>query len=72
MINNFTNINKTNNHVSCLITEYNKMAWDRYKHVVGLNRFMGSQPSPLDNSIYDGDAHIIKNDIKPAQNVDKQ
>ena len=24
MINNFTNINKTNNHVSCLITEYNK------------------------------------------------
>jgi hypothetical protein len=52
--------------------EIQVMAWDRYKHVAGLNRFMGSQPSPFDNSIYDGDAHIIKNDIKPAQNVDKQ
>ena len=51
--------------------EIQVMAWDRYKHVAGLNRIMGSQPSPLDNSIYDGNTHI-KNDIKPAQNVDKQ
>ena len=29
--------------------EIQVLAWDRHKNVVGLNRLMGSQPSPLEN-----------------------
>ena len=31
------------------------LAWDRHKHVSGLNHLMGSQPSTLDNWIINGD-----------------
>jgi hypothetical protein len=31
--------------------EIQVLAWDRHKNVAGLNRLMGSQPSPLDNWI---------------------
>jgi hypothetical protein len=49
MINNSTNINKTNNTLSPEIIEHKKdlevMTWDRHKHVAELNQLMGSQPS---------------------------
>ena len=39
MVNNFTNINKTNNHLSPQITEHKKdHIYDRYKNVAGLNQ----------------------------------
>jgi len=48
-------VNKTNNHHSLSHwTQYVKiqvLSWDRHKNVVGLNRLMRSQPSPLDNWI---------------------
>jgi hypothetical protein len=58
MVNNSTNINKTNYHLSPETIEQEKeprhmaleihiLAWNRHKHVVGLNRLMGSQRSPL-------------------------
>ena len=31
--------------------EIQVLAWDRHKNVTGLNRLMGSQPSPLDKWI---------------------
>jgi hypothetical protein len=45
MVNNFTNINKMNNHLSPQITEHTRQyrydignpSWDRYKNVAGLN-----------------------------------
>ena len=59
MVNYSTNINKTNNQLSPQIIEHKKrkrqqhmvlgfhvLAWDRHKNVVGLDRLMGSQPSP--------------------------
>ena len=61
MVNNSTNMNKPDNHLSSSLTEH-KMKRDHdifvynpelgltqtYK-CTGLNRLMGSQPSPLDN-----------------------
>ena len=54
---NITNINKLNNHISSLLTEHwtheileiQILAWDRHTNVAGVNRLMGSNPSPLDN-----------------------
>ena len=50
MVNNFTNINKTNNHLSPQLTEHKKkrhmtseiqvFAWDRQKNVAGLNALL--------------------------------
>jgi hypothetical protein len=34
------------------------LAWDNHKNVVGLNRLMGSQISPLDNLISNGNTYI--------------
>jgi hypothetical protein len=58
MVNNSTNINKTNNHLSPSLTKYKKhdnltmdilvMSWDRHKNVARLNRLLGSQLSSLD------------------------
>ena len=36
-------------------------AWDRHKNVAMLNRLMGSQPSPLDNWISNGNTYIVVN-----------
>ena len=58
MVNNSTNINKMNNHLSPSLTEHKKnpwnttleiqvFAWDRHKNVIGLNRLMVSKPPPL-------------------------
>ena len=55
MVNISTNINKTNNHLSLQIIEYEMnpphmtleihvMTKDRHIYVAQLNRFMGSQP----------------------------
>ena len=68
MVNNSTNINKTNIHLSphdsWLKTidhtkdrrmrrwKCNSWFWERHKHVTGLNQLMGSQPSHSDNWIY--------------------
>ena len=58
MVNNSTNINKTDNHLSHLTIEHKTittydvgdlgLAWDRHINVTGLNLFMGFQLS-LDN-----------------------
>jgi len=59
MVNNFANINKTNNHLSPQLVEHTNDhdIW-RWKsspelgqtlNVAGSNRLIGSQPSPLDN-----------------------
>ena len=58
MVNNSTNINKTNNHLSPSLTKYKKhdnltmdilvLFWDRHKNVARLNRLLGSQLSSLD------------------------
>ena len=37
-----------------MMLEIQVLAWDSYKFVVGLNRLMRSQPSPLDNWISNG------------------
>jgi hypothetical protein len=58
MVNNYTNINKTNNHILPQIIEHKKtmkqmaskiqvQILDRHKNVVGLNRLMKFQPSTL-------------------------
>ena len=54
MVNNFTNINKTNNHS---ISEHKKtttydlvLAWDKHNDVARLNLLIGFQP-PFDNWI---------------------
>jgi len=57
-VNNYTNINKTNNHSSPQIIEHKKtmkqmaleiqvQTLDRHKNVVGSNRLMKFQPSTL-------------------------
>jgi hypothetical protein len=58
MLNNSPNINKINNYLSPQIIEegggkqrhmtlkIQYLAWYRYTNVAGLNRLMGSQPSP--------------------------
>ena len=58
MVNNSTNINKTDNHLSHLTIEHKTtttydvgdlgLSWDRHINVTGLNLFMGFQLS-LDN-----------------------
>jgi hypothetical protein len=41
--------------------EIQGLAWDKYKYVLGgLTRLMGSQPSPLDNWISNGNTYINK------------
>jgi selenocysteine-specific translation elongation factor len=54
MVNNSTNINKTNNHLSHYLTEHKKkhmtldiqfLAWNRHSNVAGLNLLMLSQSS---------------------------
>ena len=37
--------------------EIRVLAWDRHKNVVGLNRLMAFQPSPLDNLISNGNSY---------------
>ena len=41
--------------------EIQALACDRHKNVVGLNQLMGSQPSPLDNWISNGNTYIVVN-----------
>lgn len=74
MTNNSTTITKTNKHLPPITFEHNKdhdllcwisMSWDRQKHVVGLNRFIGSQP-PSDNWISKENTGM-DNQYKPAQ-----
>ena len=55
MVNNSTNINKANNHLSLQIIDHNKLrpeyyavenpghGWDRHKNVAGLSQLMGYQ-----------------------------
>jgi hypothetical protein len=43
--------------------EIHVLAWDRHKNVAGLNRLMGSQPSPLDNWISNGNTYISKGKV---------
>ena len=61
MVNNFNNINRTNNYLSPQIIELKEgpwhmaleiqvPAWDMHINVSGLNRLIGSQPSSLDNA----------------------
>ena len=71
MVNNSTNINKTNNHLLPKTIEHKEipqhmaleilvLALDRHKNVAGLNRLMGSQPSPSDNWITNDNTDINK------------
>jgi hypothetical protein len=43
-----------------MMLEIQVLAWDRHKDVAGLNRLMGSQPSPLDNWISNSNIYINK------------
>ena len=52
--------NSTNTITSHLNSLNMKIPWDKHKDVTGLNRLMGSQPSPLDNGIYDDNTYINK------------
>jgi hypothetical protein len=63
MVNYSTNINVINNHLSTELTEHKKgpphrmleirvLASDRHKNGARLNKLMGSQPSPLDNWMF--------------------
>ena len=61
MVNNFTNINKKNNHLIehkkrswHMMLEIQILAWDRHKNVAEWNLLMGSQLSSLDNWISNG------------------
>jgi hypothetical protein len=64
MVNNSTNINKTNNHLSLshLAQKPHNMtlACDRYHNVACLNRLMGSQPTNHDNWIPNENTNINK------------
>jgi hypothetical protein len=71
MVINSTNINKQAPLFSTKLIEHKKKnttyavgipgpGWDRHKHVAGLNRLMGSKPSPLDNWISNSNAYIKK------------
>jgi len=40
--------------------EIQVLVWDGHKNVAGLNRLLGSQPSPLDNWISNGKTYINK------------
>ena len=65
MVNNSTNINKTNNHLSLsALTQTNPqhmtLACDRYNNVTCLNRLMGSQPTIHDNWISNENTNINK------------
>jgi len=60
MVNNSSNINKTNNHLPPQIIDYmaleiQVLSWDRHKHVAGLNRI---PVSPIDNCISNGNTDI--------------
>ena len=43
-----------------MMLEIQVLAWDGHINVAGLNRLMGSQPSPLDNWISNGNTFINK------------
>jgi len=71
MVDNFSNINKTNNHLSSSLPEYKQkpqhmmleiqvLAWERHENVAGLNRSMESQFSTLDNWIPNSNKQTIK------------
>ena len=60
MVNNITNVNKMNNHLSPQLIDHKTdhdhvmfeiqvLAWDSHTNVVGLNHVMRSQCSPHDN-----------------------
>ena len=38
--------------------EIQVLAWERHKNVAGFNWLMGSQPSPLDNWIFNSNTHL--------------
>jgi hypothetical protein len=69
IVNNSTNINKTNYHHLPSLTEHKKtmtygieiqsLACDRHKNVADLNKLMGSQP-PLDNWMSKANTDINK------------
>jgi hypothetical protein len=50
--------------------EIQVLAWGRHKNVVGLNWLMGSQPSPLDNWILNGNTYINKPAELPSTQKD--
>ena len=54
MINNSSIINKT---FTCLGIQI--LIWDRHTTVVGLNRLVGFQPSPIDNWISNGNTYTL-------------
>jgi hypothetical protein len=60
MVNNSTNINKTNYHHSQQLIEHKKRpGWNRQKNVTNLY-----QASPLDNRISNGNTYINKRERK--------
>ena len=66
MVNNSTNINKTNYHLSLSVltqkktTQHKTLVCDRYSNVAGPNRLMGSQPTNHDNWISNENTNINK------------
>jgi hypothetical protein len=71
MVNNSTNINKMNYHLSPSLTEHNRrpqhmtleihaLAWDRHKNVKGWNRLIGSKPS-LKNTFFFVTSNFLMN-----------
>ena len=74
MVNNSTNINKTNNHLSFqnnwtqkrpthMTLEIQVLTWERHTNVTGLNWLMRSQPSPS-LLLYLQWQHVYKQTIK--------
>jgi hypothetical protein len=71
MVNNFTNVNKKNDHLSSQLVEHKKnsttyktleiqfLFWDGHKHVAGLNRLIQSQWTLLGNWISYGNTYIF-------------
>ena len=69
MVNNSTNINKTNNLLwpspnekkakrpRHMVLEKQILDWNRHTNMAGLNRIMGTQPSHLDNLISKGNTY---------------
>jgi hypothetical protein len=43
-----------------MVLEIQVLAWDRHKKVAGLNQLMGTQISPIDNWISNGNTYINK------------
>ena len=72
MVNNFTNMNKMNNHISFELNSLNTKKTTIYdvgnpgsglgqvQNVAELNRLMGSQPLPFDNWTSHDNTYITK------------